>query len=134
MKLIISYPEIEHAIFGKYGSVVSLEPAGPEQVRVRYGLIKLNMRIESVCDSSIVLSYGSGCLVEKTLPLLLSLFKGKMGDLLETMPEHRLCVRLDQNQDIAKLLEQISIKEAVLSEDGLVVVAYQHGFENVISK
>ena len=128
MKANISYSELQFMLKKLSGQNLSVSYVSQCKAHLAYGLIKLDVTIENVSNTSVLLSYSGGFLVEKAVGPILNTFKDKIGAMLEVLPNQQIRLALDKNPQIAPVLEQVVLQDIYFDPSNIILEVAPKGY------
>jgi len=133
MQFRISYTEIQSLVYSKTNKTIVFSYDSIHSVRVGYDItllfkttnIGLDVMVESVDNSAVVLNYSGGPSIQFMVKQVLEHAKNQPGvDMLEAVEGNRLIFHLDKNPQIQQVLERVTIQD-IRFDVGNVIIEFK---------
>ncbi len=130
MRFKLTYSEIESAIATHTGKKLTLCYSAYHSVRLGYDInmlfkntnIGIDLTIEQIQGSDIVLSFNGGAGIDYMLKMALNQAKDKPGaDMLELIGDNMIRISLSKNPQAAQLFEHITLNDIYFDEQDITI-------------
>ena len=130
MQLRLSYQEISEMIQKRAGQSLPMMYSGPHSVRITYGVnvlfhttdIGLDLTVDSIEDSNIIVSYTGGAGIEFMVRQALNMARKRPGgDIIEPLEGNRLMLCLGKNAQVGSLLDHIELQDIRFDEQHVII-------------
>ena len=117
MEVNIGYQELECLLQDFSGKNIHILYKSSQTLNLAWSKIDLNLTVETIEDSGILLSYSGGWVVERLVSPILKLFKGKLGNMLDILPHHQLRFSFDKEPKARNIVQKLALKELYFNEE-----------------
>lgn len=130
MELRLTFDEISSMIEKKAGRSLSIVYGGPHTVRITYDVnvlfksasVGLDLTVERVQGSDILLSYGGGPGIDFMVRQALNMAKNRPGgELIELVDGNRILLALGKNQQAGSLLDHLELRDIRFDEHYAII-------------
>ena len=130
MELRLTFSEIGDMIEKKAGRRLPIMYSGPHSVRISYDVnvlfktssVGLDLTVERVQGSDILLSYDGGAGIDFMVRQALNMAKSRPGgELIELVDGNRILLALSKNQQAGSLLDHIELRDIRFDENYAIV-------------
>ena len=130
MELRLTFSEIGDMIEKKTGRRLPIMYSGPHSVRISYDVnvlfktssVGLDLTVERVQGSNILLSYDGGAGIDFMVRQALNMAKSRPGgELIELVDGNRILLALSKNQQAGSLLDHIELRDIRFDENYAIV-------------
>ncbi len=130
MELRLTFSEIGDMIEKKTGRRLPIMYSGPHSVRISYDVnvlfktssVGLDLTVERVQGSDILLSYDGGAGIDFMVRQALNMAKSRPGgELIELVDGNRILLALSKNQQAGSLLDHIELRDIRFDENYAIV-------------
>lgn len=127
MQFRISYTEAQEMIASKSGKELPMVYGGPHTLRISYkvplmGAVGLDITVDRVEGSDVILSFGGGAAIEYMLRTALSQAQGQPGaEVLQMLGGNQLLLSLGKNPQTAQIFEHVTLKDIMFDEQFIII-------------
>ena len=130
MELRLTFDEISSMIEKKAGRSLPIVYGGPHTVRITYDVnvlfksasVGLDLTVERVQGSDILLSYGGGPGIDFMVRQALNMAKNLPGgELIELVDGNRILLALGKNQQAGSLLDHLELRDIRFDEHYAII-------------
>ena len=130
MELRLTFDEISSMIEKKAGRSLPIVYGGPHTVRITYDVnvlfksasVGLDLTVERVQGSDILLSYGGGPGIDFMVRQALNMAKNRPGgELIELVDGNRILLALGKNQQAGSLLDHLELRDIRFDEHYAII-------------
>lgn len=130
MELRLTFQEISEMIEKKTGRSLPILYGGPHTVRISYDVnvlfksasVGLDLTVERVQGSDILLSYGGGAGIDFMVRQALNMAKNRPGgELIELVDGNRILLALGKNQQAGSLLDHVELRDIRFDEQYAII-------------
>ena len=130
MQFRISYTEIQSLVYRKANKTILFSYNSEHSVRVGYDInvlfkttnVGLDVTVERVDNTSVLLSYSCGMGIEFMVKQALEKAKGQPGiDMLEAVEGNKLIFHLDKNPQLCQILENVTLQDIRFDERDVII-------------
>ena len=130
MQFHISYGEIQSLVYNKTSKTIVFSYDSRHTVRVGYDVtvlfktsnVGLDISIESVSNSEVLVSYGGGAGIQFMVKQALDHAKNRPGmDMIEATDGGKLLFHLDKNPQLRQLLDHITLQDIFFDEHDVII-------------
>lgn len=127
MQFRISYTEAQEMIASKSGKELPMVYGGPHTLRISYkvplmGAVGLDITVDRVEGSDVILSFGGGAAIEYMLRTALSQAQGQPGaEALQMLGGNQLLLSLGKNPQTAQIFEHVTLKDIMFDEQFVII-------------
>lgn len=131
MELRITYPEISELIEKKAGKSIPVMYSAPHTVRISYDVnvlfktanVGLDLTVESVDGSNIILAYDGGAGIDFMVRQALSMAKNHPGgELIESLDGNRILLALGKNAQAGSIFDHITLEDIRFDEHYAIII------------
>lgn len=130
MELRLTFQEISEMVEKKTGRSLPILYGGPHTVRISYDVnvlfksasVGLDLTVERVQGSDILLSYGGGAGIDFMVRQALNMAKNRPGgELIELVDGNRILLALGKNQQAGSLLDHVELRDIRFDEQYAII-------------
>ncbi len=129
MQLRLTYSEVENMISEKTGKELPMCFGGPHSIRISYkvplmGAVGLDITVEGVRGSDIILSFGGGAGIEFMLRTAINQAKKQhpeVDNMVELMDNSQLLLSLGKNPNLAAVLANVTLQDIHFDEQAIMI-------------
>ena len=132
MKLTIGFDELRELVKTRYNKEVSLSRLNDHEVSVSLAqkvIIKtiqigLDLKVESVSNKSVLVSYGGGMGVDLIIPGVMLFIKAKMPEvesIVASEEGHRIRIYLSNVKQLKPALDKITLRDLTFTDKAVVI-------------
>lgn len=127
MQFRISYTEAQEMIASKSGKELPMVYGGPHTLRISYkvplmGAVGLDITVDRVEGSDVILSFGGGAAIEYMLRTALSQAQSQPGaEALQMLGGNQLLLSLGKNPQTAQIFEHVTLKDIMFDEQFVII-------------
>lgn len=129
MQLKLTYSEVENMISQKAGKELPMCFGGTHTIRINYkvplmGSVGLDITVEGVRGSDVILSFGGGAGIEYMLRAAITQAKKQnpqADTMVELMDGNKLLLRLGQNPNLSPMFENITVQDIHFDEQSILI-------------
>lgn len=127
MQFRISYTEAQEMIASKSGKELPMVYGGPHTLRISYkvplmGAVGLDITVDRVEGSDVILSFGGGAAIEYMLRTALSQAQSQPGaEALQMLGGNQLLLSLGKNPQTAQIFEHVTLKDIMFDEQFIII-------------
>lgn len=122
METKLTYQEISDIVEKYMKHTLSLSYIGPQTVHVRYKFFEIDLTVEDIDGSDIIITYAGGkgvCLLVRGALLVVK--NRSIGSLIEEIDDNRVRLRLSENTTLSTVCEHVNIENIGFYEQYAVV-------------
>ena len=130
MQFRISYTEIQSMVYRKANKTIMFSYNSEHSVRVGYDInvlfkttnVGLDVTVEHVDNSSVLLNYSGGMGIEFMVKQALEHAKNQPGaDMLDAVDGSKLIFHLDKNPQLRLILENVTLQDIRFDEHDVII-------------
>lgn len=127
MQFRLTYSEVEKLISEKSGKELPMCFGGPHTLRISHkvplmGSVGLDITVEQIRGTDVILSFGGGAAIEYMLRAALSQAKNQPGgDMIEMLGGNQLLLALGKNPNTAGIFERIDLQDIHFDEQTIMI-------------
>ncbi|MBQ0159500.1 MAG: hypothetical protein MJZ99_02985 [Bacteroidales bacterium] len=127
MQLKLTYNEVQKMIASKSGKELPMCFGGPHTLRISHkvplmGSVGLDINVDRIEGSDVILSFGGGAAIEYMLRAALSQAKNQPGgDMVEMLGGNQLLLALGKNPNTSALFQNIQLQDIHFDEQSIMI-------------
>lgn len=129
MQLKLTYSEVENMISEKSGKELPMCFGGPHTVRITHkvplmGSVGLDITVEGVRGSDVILSFGGGAGIEYMLRAAINQAKSQnpaAKNMVELMEGNKLLLSLGNNPNLSPMFSNITLQDIHFDEQSIMI-------------
>lgn len=127
MQLKLTYNEVQKMIASKSGKELPMCFGGPHTLRISHkvplmGSVGLDINVDRIEGSDVILSFGGGAAIEYMLRVALSQAKNQPGgDMVEMLGGNQLLLALGKNPNTSALFQNIQLQDIHFDEQSIMI-------------
>lgn len=127
MQLRLTFSEVVKMIADKTGKELPMCFGGPHTLRLTHkvplmGSVGLDITVEKINDSDVILSFGGGAAIEYMLRAALNQAKNQPGgDMVEMLGGNQLVLHLGKNPNTAQIFDRIELEDIHFDEQTIMI-------------
>lgn len=127
MQLNLTYNEVQKMIASKSGKELPMCFGGPHTLRISHkvplmGSVGLDINVDRIEGSDVILSFGGGAAIEYMLRAALSQAKNQPGgDMVEMLGGNQLLLALGKNPNTSALFQNIQLQDIHFDEQSIMI-------------
>lgn len=127
MQLRLTFSEVVKMIADKTGKELPMCYGGPHTLRLTHkvplmGSVGLDITVEKINDSDVILSFGGGAAIEYMLRAALNQAKNQPGgDMVEMLGGNQLVLHLGKNPNTAQIFDRIELEDIHFDEQTIMI-------------
>lgn len=127
MQLKLTYNEVQKMIASKSGKELPMCFGGPHTLRISHkvplmGSVGLDINVDRIEGSDVILSFGGGAAIEYMLRAALSQAKNQPGgDMVEMLRGNQLLLALGKNPNTSALFQNIQLQDIHFDEQSIMI-------------
>lgn len=127
MQLKLTYNEVQKMIASKSGKELPMCFGGPHTLRISHkvplmGSVGLDINVDRIEGSNVILSFGGGAAIEYMLRAALSQAKNQPGgDMVEMLGGNQLLLALGKNPNTSALFQNIQLQDIHFDEQSIMI-------------
>lgn len=127
MQFRLTYSEVQQMINSKTGKELPMCFGGPHTLRITHkvplmGSVGLDITVESIKGTDIILSFGGGAAIEYMLRAALNQAKNQPGgDMVQMLGGNQLMLSLGKNPNTAQMFERIDLQDIHFDEQTIMI-------------
>lgn len=127
MQLKLTYNEVQKMIASKSGKELPMCFGGPHTLRISHkvplmGSVGLDINVDRIEGSDVILSFGGGAVIEYMLRAALSQAKNQPGgDMVEMLGGNQLLLALGKNPNTSALFQNIQLQDIHFDEQSIMI-------------
>lgn len=127
MQLKLTYNEVQKMIASMSGKELPMCFGGPHTLRISHkvplmGSVGLDINVDRIEGSDVILSFGGGAAIEYMLRAALSQAKNQPGgDMVEMLGGNQLLLALGKNPNTSALFQNIQLQDIHFDEQSIMI-------------
>lgn len=127
MQLKLTYNEVQKMIADKSGKELPMCFGGPHTLRISHkvplmGSVGLDINVDRIEGSDVILSFGGGAAIEYMLRAALSQAKNQPGgDMVEMLGGNQLLLALGKNPNMSAMFQSIQLQDIHFDEQSIMI-------------